>query len=463
MASLRPSAFNQRERSDGGPFLLVEPIEEEGGFSIDVAFTDTPADQRQGDFPVARLLNVAPDFLRIWPLNVRPGRSDYLTPKYGALESIFVAAKVGRPWALPTTTDDVVDLLQELPDGFAKDFRFGLGLLWEYRSICESIAEKKLASILIVHGGDEAALTPPTFVLGVKRFHELRKEINRISARHLRDARRDKAHLAYQELLHAAAPDQFPPQTVSLRPDTLADATRGGRDAVALSRRDRSAAVMLVRANIEALALSEAGSLLSLKSDIEQVTLKQLIELLAGMLEKNLPEARWQAFLEQNPFVLSLAFPVPVLVVQDRAYVSGKRLDDRGGRIADFLCASASTGNLAIVEIKRPGSDLVAGSAYRGDDVFGATSELSGAIAQVLDQRLHLQTTWPALKEASERPDIHGFAIRCIVIIGKTPTGRAQRRSFELYRQAMSGVTIVTFDELLSRLREVYSALAGDE
>ncbi|ADG10179.1 DUF4263 domain-containing protein [Caulobacter segnis] len=463
MASLRPSVFNSRERSDGGPFLLIEPVEQEEGFSIDVAFTDTPADQRQGEFPVARLLNVSPDLLRIWPLNVRQGRSDYLTPKYGSLESIVVAAKVDRPWSRPETVDDVIELLEGLPDGFAKDFRFGLGLLWEYRSICEGIAEQKLASMLIVHGGDEVTLTPPTFVLGVRRFHELRRQINRISARHQRDARQDKAHLAYQELLHAADPAQFPRRAVALRPDTLSEATRGGRDTMVLSRRDRSAAVRLVRSNIEALAESETSALLSLKSEIEQVTLKQLIDLLAGMLEKNLSEARWQSFLEQNPFILSLAFPAPVLVVQERAYVGGKRLNDRGGRIADFLCASASTGNLAVVEIKKPNSDLVANSAYRGDDVFGAASELSAAIAQALDQRLQLQLTWPALKEAAERADIHGFAIRCILIIGRTPEGRGQRRSFELYRQAMSEVTIVTFDELLSRLREIYGALAENK
>jgi hypothetical protein len=463
MASLRPSVFNQLERVDGGPFLLVETVEQDDGFTVDVAFTDTPPDQRQGDFPIARLLHVAPDFLRIWPLNVRPDRADYLKPKYGTLESICVAAKVGHSWALPHTEADVVELLEALPDGFAKGFRFGLGLLWEYRSICETIADQKLASMLIVHGGEEATLTPPTFVLGVRRFHALRKEINQISARRQRDARRDKTHLTYQDLLHAADPDRFPRQTVSLRPDSLDEATRGGRDTVALSRRDRRAAVKLVQANLDALAASETAALLALKGEIEQVTLKQLIDLMTGMLDKNLSEASWQAFLENNPFVLSLAFPMPVLVVRGRAYVGGKRVDDRGGRVTDFLCASALTGNLAVVEIKRPSADLVANSAYRGDDVFAAASDLSGAIAQALDQRLQLQTRWPAFKDEAERPDLHGFAIGCIVIIGKIPEGRGQRRSFELYRKAMSDVTIVTFDELRARLQEIYDALAGGQ
>ncbi len=460
MASLRPSAFNQRDRIDGGPFLLIEQVEHEDGFTVDVAFTDTPPDQRQGDFPMARLLHIAPDLLRIWPLHVRAERSDYLTPKYGALECIAVAPRVHEPWPMPGTTEDVIGILESLPDGFSKDFRFGLGLLWEYRSICDALAQQNLAKMLIVHGGHETTLDTPVFILGVKHFHGLRKAINRITARHQRDARRDKAHVAYHELLHAADPGRFPQLKTTLRPDTLADATRGGRDAVTLSRRDRTAAVRLVRSNIDALAKSEAEALLSLKSEIEMVTLKELIDRLAAMLDKNLPEARWQAFLAQNAFILSLAFPVPVLLVQERAYVGGKRLDDQGGRITDFLCASASTGNLAVVEIKRPGSDLVAATAYRGRDVFGASSELSGAIAQALDQRRQLQSAWPALKEASDRSDINGYAIRCIIIMGTTPKPRGQQRSFELYRQAMTDVTIVTFDELLLRLREVYAALS---
>lgn len=46
MTSIRPSAFNQRERLDGGPFLVIEAAEpEEEG--INVFFTDIPAAERK--------------------------------------------------------------------------------------------------------------------------------------------------------------------------------------------------------------------------------------------------------------------------------------------------------------------------------------------------------------------------------------------------------------------------------
>jgi hypothetical protein len=461
MPSVRPSVFNQRARSDGGPFLLIEPCLEDDGVSVDVYFTDTPPSQRSGSYPIARLLNVAPEMVRIYPLHVRADRENYLQPRYGALESIALSRRIESPYPMPATVEDVEELLEMLPDGFSRDYRLGLGLLWEYRSICEALGDQGQVQLLIVHQGNEATFTPPTFVLGIRRFHEMRKEINRISARYQRDARRDKQLHAYHELFYAADPGLFPRLKKTLRADAIADATSGGRDTVMLSKRDRRAAVGLVRSNLDALAASETDALLTLKGEIEQVTLQQLIERFDEMLEKGLAESRWQSFLTNNPFILSLAFAVPAIIVEGQAYAGGKRLNGRGGKVADFLCASASTGNLAIVEIKKPGTDLLSHSAYRGDDVFAASAELSGTISQVLDQRVKLQRELPALKEASDRYDIHDFGIRCIVVAGRTPNEAPRRRSLELLRNAFTGVTVITFDELLARLKEIHDALGA--
>lgn len=119
-----------------------------------------------------------------------------------------------------------------------------------------------------------------------------------------------------------------------------------------------------------------------------------------------------------------------------------------------------TTGNLAIAEIKKPATDLLGGSPYRGDDVFAASTELSGTVAQVLDQRMTLQRELPNLKEQSERYDIHDYGTRCIIVAGVTPSDRARRKSLELLRNALVGVTLLTFDELLTRLEEIHAALS---
>jgi len=390
VTSLRPSEYNQSKREDGGPFLIVESAEPEGE-GIDVYFTDIPPDQRQPDSPVERLLNVYSDRLTIWPLNVRQDREDYLLPKYGSLERIVVARKESFPYELPTTTEDVEALLQELPDGFSKDFRFGLGLLWEYRFICETVAALGDVKILCLHKGDDAKIDCPFFILGIKRFHALRRELNSIASRYQRDARKDKLFSAYQMLLHDADALRFPAKKKKLRPDALTEMTHGGRDQSTLSKRDQRVAVRLVQDSIETLAESEPKMLMSLKSDIELVTLKQLIDRYQEMLKKGLSEGKWQNFFMENPFILSLAFAVPFMLVQGQAYVGGKRLNGRGGKYTDFLWASVTTGNLALIEIKRPETELLYQKPYRGDDVYGPSSDLGGAIAQVLDQRFKLQ------------------------------------------------------------------------
>ncbi len=431
MASLRPSVFNQRERADGGPFLVIASADPEDD-GVNVFFTDIAPAQRKPDSPMGRLLHVLPDRLTIWPLNVRADRDDYLHPKYGSLERIVVARPVAEPYLLPATTDDVVELLEQLPEGFAKDFRFGLGLLWEYRQICETAAGVNGINILLVHKGNEARIDAPFFILGITRFHALRKELNRITSRYQRDARKERHFRTYETLLHAADAKQFPAIKKKIRPDAIAEITNGGRDHATLSKHDRRAVVRMVQDNVGALAEAEPQALLALKSDIELVTLNQLIERYQEMLVKGLAEGKWQSFFLENPFILSLAFAVPALMVQGQAYTGGKRLNGSGGKIADFLYASASTGNLALIEIKKPGAELLSKNPYRGDDVYVPSTEFGGAIAQILDQRFRLQSELPIIKNNMNRNDIHSYAIRCIVIVGMMPAEHSQKNHLNL-------------------------------
>lgn len=458
MASLRPSAYNQRDREDGGPFLIIQSAESEEG--VDVFFTDVPPEQFSSDSLIALLMNICPDKMTIWPINVRQDTDEYLSPKYDRLERIVITRSIVEPYPLPESEDDVVGLLEQLPDGFAKDYRVGLGLLWEYRHICDAVTSRDDVSVLIIQGGDKAIIDPPFFLLGIKRFNRLRRELNSITSRYQRDARSEKKFQTYQSILHAADPEQYPALIKKLRPGTIAEKTNGGRDNTALGPQDRRAVVQLVKDNVKALAKTESRSLLALRSDIELVTLDQLIARYSEMLGCKLTESKWQNFFMDNPFILSLAFAIPVFLVQGQAYAGGKKLNGREGKYTDFVYASAASGNLALVEIKRPETELLSKKPYRGGDVYAASGELSGALTQLLDQRFKLQMTLPVLKMDANLNNIHGFAIRCIIIAGASPTENEHKKSFELVRNAFSEVVVITFDELLQRLIEIRKALS---
>nr|WP_205949918.1 Shedu immune nuclease family protein [Pantoea stewartii] len=458
MSSLRPSAFAQRNREDGGPFLLIQPIDLEEG--VDVYFTDTPPEEHTSETKIAKLMNVKTDHLTIWPLDVRQDSDKYLTPKYETLERIIINRPIYEAYELPKSEDDILVILEQLPDGFAKDYRFGLGVLYEYRYICHAIEDEESVSALWLVGGDMVKIDPPFFILGIKRFQSIRRNLNRITSRFQREARGDKIYETYTGLLHAADPDKFPKKEKKMRSGALAEKTNCGKDKLSLGPQDRRAVVQLVKDNVEALARTDAGTLMALKSDIELVTLEELIERFSQMIERKLTETKWQEFLTNNPFILSLAFAVPAYLVQGQAYVGGKRISGREGKYADFVYASASTGNLALIEIKRPDTELLSKKPYRGSDVYAASSDFSGAITQLLDQRYNMQIKLPILKMDSQMKDTQGYAIRCILIAGMSPNVEDHRKSFELLRNSLTEVTVITFNELLQRLKEIKIALS---
>lgn len=202
--------------------------------------------------------------------------------------------------------------------------------------------------------------------------------------------------------------------------------------------------------------------MLRLKADIEHITLSQLTAKYEEMLAKNLTESVWQQFFKDNAFVLSLAFSYPVMLVQDQAHVGGADIRGIGNKIADFLVANRFTGNLGLFEIKRPSTPLLKEVTYR-TNLFQNSSELSGSIAQVQDQKFQLQKYFTAIKDASDWHDYDVFSIDCIVIIGRNPQDKHQKKSFELSRQSLMDVHVITFDELLEKLKQLHRLfLAGN-
>jgi len=127
-------------------------------------------------------------------------------------------------------------------------------------------------------------------------------------------------------------------------------------------------------------------------------------------------EEFWQRTLRQYAFVLSQLFAHPVVLFKDKAYVGGKGLDNTGGHIVDFLLTNQLTRNAVLVEIKTPETNLL-GKQYRTGGVYGASDELSGAIAQVLTYRQSLVQEISSLASKTQG-EIEAFSPCCMVLIG---------------------------------------------
>ncbi len=126
------------------------------------------------------------------------------------------------------------------------------------------------------------------------------------------------------------------------------------------------------------------------------------------------------------------------------------------------------TKNLALVEIKKPSTRLL-GGAYRNHS-YSLSPQLSGAVNQVLSYQHSLMTKLAQLKMDSPGREFEAFNPQCIVIIGSTSEFDeydAEQRgdavaTFENFRNALNGVTIVTFDELLRKVDDLIGVLGGD-
>lgn len=481
MPSMRPSQYAMQQRTDDGPFLLFEredfigeleedvpsPHHAESGFEPEedvedygvtrVLYSDVPL---PNDSPGWHLiLEVTSEDLTIYPIYPRAGHARYGRPKYDSIKSIRITRPVYRPYTHPGSEYDLELLLGFLPEGFAKDWRHGLGFLYEYRFIAQAVASIEGVETIMLHGQDgrnDTVVKGDTYLLGIEQFQRLRKHLDRLTQRHQRETAEDKKLVCYAGLLHKASPENYPARARRLPPDFLANLVALGSGPTRLSLKDQKQAAALAQQSVPALAKTARRTLYNLKSEIELVTLGQLIAAYRSMLDGNANENRWQRFLSENSFVLDMAFGYPVKLIAEQPYVGGKDINGQGGQYSDFVMAAKATGNLALIEIKHPQHDLL-GKPYR--KTYVPSYELSGSVAQVISQRSVLQKNILGLTEDLDER-VHAHAVAAIVIIGRNPTKVVEQRAFEQYRNSLKDVLVITFDEMLERLEAIHKALA---
>lgn len=360
-----------------------------------------------------------------------------------------------------TSADEVAARLETLPSGFVKDYDVSLGLAYENRFIVEQIEELTRARTFVVSkirgsGYDEET---QTFVLSHREFEDARKAINRI-ANNARNAASDVKDVTIYNMLAPMVAKKD--KAIRMRRNPM---TRKFQEVLLneedLDEEDHEALVDMAAASARRIAQSKPEKLALLRDEVQLATLDSLISKYEGMIAKSLSEDNWQTFFTENPFILSFVFGYPVIQVEGHASVGGKKLSGDGEKIADFLYKHDLTGNTALFEIKKPQTPVLdTGKAYRGG-VYGPNKELSGAISQVLDQRYQFQLHFASKVVASKRNDLSSYAVACCVIIGLVPGDDDQKKSLELIRANSRDVQIVTFDELLVKLKQLRDFLSA--
>lgn len=187
------------------------------------------------------------------------------------------------------------------------------------------------------------------------------------------------------------------------------------------------------------------------------VKLQRVATLMADNLDNNSEEFWQTTVFKENQWVLAQIFACPCTIFSDKAYVGGKGVDNSGGNLCDFIYQNRLSQNVALIEIKTPCTEII-GNSYRG--TYSFSHELSGAVNQVLNYRDNLTKSYYTLchKSASQ---FEVLSPKCVVIIGKLASmNSTQIAAFESFRNSLSGVQILTFDELYQRVIDLIDILS---
>lgn len=398
------------------------------------------------------LARVHPKKVVTYPVFSNPYAQRYLSCRHGRFKTIAYELDVEHP--LPGNVDEAKSHIETVSafDLF-NPCAFGLGLTKDLDEVWRGLAGFANLNAIVLTQSGGLQIDGDTVRIPVVHIESMRRAFNRTNRKVREVVRLGKRTHVRNVLLSRLDPERYPRvmqvnqegQLIEVR----LDHSRTSKNA---ARSQRRATVNAVRTNVDTLAAEAPQELIRLHAEIERATLAQMIERFEAMLQKGLPEPAWQKFFERNAFILTMIFARPVRLLHTQFHAQGGGLDGAGAQVGDFLLAEQGFA-MAIVEIKTPGSPLLRDKAYRNREVFAPHDDLSGAVSQVLYQQSKLHENWLNHRIRPELRDSRPDAIKCVVITGMLPQDEMQRRSLEVFRNACKNVEVITFDELLGKLK----------
>jgi len=201
------------------------------------------------------------------------------------------------------------------------------------------------------------------------------------------------------------------------------------------------------------ISSESVGAINLLRATTQIKTLKELAADLSNAIEGSYSESWWQTYIQKN-----------ILLIQQGYIRAIEKINIAVGntKFPDFSLVTHD-GYLDILEIKKPTTNLLKPDESRG--TFYWDSEISKALIQVENYiegisrhadavRSYITDNYDGLNLKVVRP-------RGIILAGNTSQFGSQKEKddFRLLCQSVKNITIVTYDELLTRLRNYIGVL----
>ncbi len=352
----------------------------------------------------------------------------------------------------------------KLPVGTIKAASFGYGLNSKLKPIGDFIGnDLKIETVKIIKSGT------PKLDIAKKEIilnEDIMRKLYDVFVVKLDQQSQDRANLAQQQL-KVVFPDDIAEVELKYVKNSIAEVvSTWGSSISEFSDKDKLA----IKEMFDKLSVTDdfltSETLLDTKKKLDAKYIEDVIEefkvLMGRTADSDATEKKWQEFLNKHSWIFSHIFSFPIILFQDEAYVGGKNLSNKNGKLNDFLVKNNLTENVAFIEIKTHKTELIKkGKPYRGTDVFGLSDDLSGGISQVLNQRDNFQKHYATIKMETEEP-FETYNSKCVVLMGEIKgLTKKQLRSFELVRSNSKDVEIITFDELLARIESLQKLIQG--
>ncbi len=172
----------------------------------------------------------------------------------------------------------------------------------------------------------------------------------------------------------------------------------------------------------------------------------------------NSDEEFWQKLFTNNQWVISQVASTPMTIFANKGYVGGKDISNCGGNLCDFIFKNNLSDNISLIEIKTPTTNII-GSKYR--QVYSLSVDLSGSINQILSYKNSITKDYYSISTKSGQ-NFKVLSPKCFIVIGtmnKLDTN--QKDVFEDFRNSLSNINIITFDELLMKIDFLINLLTG--
>jgi hypothetical protein len=170
-------------------------------------------------------------------------------------------------------------------------------------------------------------------------------------------------------------------------------------------------------------------------------------------------ETDWQHFFEDNTWIFGHGLDYRFLVTaQAQPNYGGASVEGKGGERGDFLMNTEGDVRFAVlVEIKKPGTPLLARQQYR-NGAWQLDPDLTGGAAQIQANCDHWATEGSQTRRNRQWLEERAISVvepKGILLIGNTRTLDSPDKveTFERYRRNLWNPEVLTYDELLERAR----------